>query len=61
MSLAEEIRAFTYEQFVKPALTEMGFANVSCGEVHNAMKFTDRVPAVCSAIGSKIFEAEYGL
>lgn len=61
MSLADDIRAYAYEHFVAPQLAAKGFAVVRANDVHNAMAFQDRYPAVCSVLGGKIFRNTYGL
>jgi hypothetical protein len=61
MTLADEIRTYTYEHFVAPQLQAKGFAVVRASDVHNAMGFQDRYPAICSVLGGKIFRSTYAL
>lgn len=61
MSLADEIRKFVFDEFINPALTEERAAIVRVGDVHRRMGFKNRVPAIVSAIGGRIFCAEFGL
>lgn len=62
MTLADEIRAFTYENYIRPA-RERGERTViiRAGDVHNAMGLKSRMPAVCGAIGTKKFLNQYNL
>jgi hypothetical protein len=61
MSLADEIRAYSYHQIIKPQLQARGEAHVQAGDVHKALNYVDRVPAVVSALGGAIFQGEYKL
>jgi len=62
MSLAERIRAYTFETVVRPALAA-GHVRIviRAGDVHAGMRLLNRVPAVCGALGTKIFEDQIGL
>lgn len=56
MGLAEEIRHFVFEHYIKPA-KERGETKlvVVSGEVHGRMGLKDRMPAVCGVLrGSKL-------
>jgi hypothetical protein len=56
MELAEEIRHFVFEHYVKPA-KERGETKlvVLSGKVHEQMGLKNRMPAVCNALrGSKL-------
>ncbi|MFC4594099.1 AAA family ATPase [Sphingobium tyrosinilyticum] len=57
-SQADRIRAFVLRQIVEPARRagEHRFA-VRAGDVHKQMGLQDAMPAVCSAIGSRKFQA----
>jgi hypothetical protein len=61
MSLADQIRAFTFENFLGVAFEQGQPARISAGEIHKAMGFKDRIPAVVSAIGGRIFQEDYGV
>jgi 5-methylcytosine-specific restriction protein B len=61
VSLADEIRSFTYKHFILPELWFHGCSSFTAGDVHAAMEFSDRVPAVCSALGSRTFLSDYKL
>lgn len=61
MSLADDIRAYAYEHSVAPQLTAGTLARVRASDIHKAMGFSDRIPAVVSALGGAIFQSTYGL
>jgi hypothetical protein len=53
-SVSDQIRSHVVENYLKPAIRkgEGSFA-VNVGEVHKAVKLSNRVPQVCSALESK--------
>jgi hypothetical protein len=53
-SVSDQIRSYVVENYLKPAIRkeESSFA-VNAGEVHKALKLSNRVPQVCSALESK--------
>jgi len=60
MSQADEIREFANQEFIRPAREALSKAvTIRAGDVHDMMGLTDKMPAVCSAIGSNIFEKKY--
>jgi len=62
MTLADEIRQFVHRTYVRPALlTGRTSVRVRAGDVHKDMGLQNRMPAVCGALGSKIFEKQFGL
>ena len=61
MSLANAIRAFTYNNVIVPQLTANSVASFTAGEIHSQMGLQDRIPAVCAALDTKLFEDEYAL
>jgi len=62
MTLADEIRTFTYERYIRPAReTGVRTVTVRAGDVSDAMGLKDRMPAVCGAIGSNKFLEQYQL
>jgi 5-methylcytosine-specific restriction protein B len=61
-SSANDIRKFTRDHYILPAKKRGdGSVSIRVGDVHREMKLTSRVPAVCQALGSKIFLAENDL
>lgn len=62
MASADEIGAFAKRRYVEPAF-EAGehMLTLRAGDVHTDMRLTSRVPAVCSALKSKKFQAMCGI
>ena len=62
MGLAEEIRHFLFEHYIKPA-KERGETKlvVVSGEVHSRMGLKDRMPAVCSVLRGSKFQNSFGV
>lgn len=60
MSTADGIRQFVNVNYIRPA-RNAGTKQVviRAGDIHSAMKLKDRMPAVASALGAKIFETDY--
>lgn len=60
MSYAEKVRAYCGREIVEPA-RQKGEAEVAirAGDVHKDLGYTNRLPLVCSALGSSIFEETY--
>jgi hypothetical protein len=56
MSIAEEIRKYAQDHYVRPALLRGDESvQIKAGDVHNALKLRSQHPNVCQALGSKIF------
>jgi hypothetical protein len=54
--LADEIRAYVYEQIILPAKKNgIGTIRIKAGEIHKSMRLTDRMPNICSALDSEKF------
>ena len=57
-SLADRIRRFSFQNFVRPALkAKTSEISIRAGDVHTAMHLRDRMPAVCGALRSGKFAA----
>ncbi len=58
--LADQIRRHAFENYVRPA-RESGRREVTirAGDVHDEMGLRARVPAVCDALDTEVFEREY--
>ncbi|MHB8996166.1 MAG: hypothetical protein ACYC63_13045 [Armatimonadota bacterium] len=58
--LSDRIRSYVNEAYLAPA-RDRGEASVTirAGDVHAEMGLSARLPAVCAAIGSDVFEREY--
>lgn len=60
MSYADEVRAHCGKEVVEAA-RQRGDKEVTirAGDVHHDMGYKNRLPLVCSALGSAVFEREY--
>ncbi len=62
MSRADDIRDFAFKKFIVPARKQgMRTVTIRAGDVHKDMGLYDRMPAVCSALGSKKFENQFNV
>lgn len=56
---ADRVRRYCAETYIEPARRKSEQAVfIRTGDVHNALKFTNRLPLICSALGAKTFETE---
>ena len=54
---ADAIREFCIKEYVDPARTHnQHTVTIRSGDVHTRMQLTQRLPAVCAALGSDTFE-----
>lgn len=62
MKQADEIREFADRIYIRPA-REGGLQEIRIrsGELHEKMNLKGRMPAVCGALGTEIFERQYGV
>jgi hypothetical protein len=59
---ADRIRQFVLDRYVNPARAKgQSTITVRAGDVHDAMRLSNRMPAVCSALDSKKFEELAGV
>lgn len=62
MKPADEARKYCDDNYVKPARAKgEKIISIRAGDVHKALGFTNRIPSVCGAIGTKLFEKECNL
>lgn len=60
-SQADRIRTFVVDRYIEPArLGSVSRVKVRAGDVHKEMGLQNALPAVCSAIGSALFERQAG-
>lgn len=60
MSRADDIRNFAFKNFIEPARKQgIRTVTIRAGDVHKDMGLYDRMPAVCSALGSMKFENQF--
>jgi 5-methylcytosine-specific restriction protein B len=62
MSLADKIREFVFENYIKPA-REKGDEKVSikAGDIHDEMELDNKIPSVCGALDTKKFQKQYDI
>lgn len=57
MSQADDIRQYVAKRYIEPARREgCNVVSIRAGDVHKAMELANRMPAVCSAMGTKKFQ-----
>lgn len=62
ISNADDVRVYAFEHYVRPARARGATSVViRAGDVHSALNYVGRVPAVVSALGSIKFLEQYGL
>ena len=62
MNQADTIRQFVDTRYIKPARSSgTKHLTIRAGDVHAAMKLKDRMPAIASALGAKVFETTYAV
>ena len=62
MTIADDIRSFTYESLIKPAYEEGSeMFKIRAGDVHDEMGLKGKIPSVCGALGTKKFLKQYNL
>jgi hypothetical protein len=58
MSPADDVRQYCKVTYVDPARRKgQKRVTIRSGDVHSALKYRNRYPLVCSAIGANLFEA----
>ena len=59
MSHSNDVRQYCIEHYIKPARdNNINEITIRAGDVHTELDFTDKMPSVCSALGSLKFEKE---
>jgi len=59
MSFADDIRNYCIEHYINPArMGNISNITIRAGDIHNEMNYKDRMPNICSALGSLKFEKE---
>jgi len=62
MTLADRIRQFALSNYITPARSRgETVVSIRAGDIHSQMGLSSRHPAVCSALGSNIFENMCGI
>ena len=57
MSLSDDVRKYCIDNYILP-MREKGdnIVLIRAGDIHTAMGYNNRLPLVCSSLGSKKFE-----
>ena len=62
VSYADQVRAYCAEHIIEPARAQgQAQVEIRAGDVHKALGFRNRLPLVCSALGTAVFENQYRL
>ncbi len=57
MTHADKVRTYCKEQIIEPARARgQGTVSIRAGDIHSALGFKNRLPLVCSALGTTAFE-----
>ncbi|GGH16266.1 hypothetical protein GCM10011586_37960 [Silvibacterium dinghuense] len=60
--LNETVREYVLSQYVRPAREQgLDVVRINAGEVHRSLRWVNRVPSVCTALGSQRLQRETGL
>ena len=62
MTHADDVRDYVFEHYIRPA-RERGEKSVvvRVGDVHSALRYTNRLPLVCAALGAMKFHDKHRL
>ena len=62
MSLADVVRAHCRKTYIDPDRQRgKRYVGIRAGDVHQDLNLSQRLPAVCAALGTEIFEEECGI
>lgn len=62
MTHSADVRAYCGQHYIEPARAKGDKAvAIRTGDVHEAMRYENRLPLVCSALGTEIFTETYRL
>ena len=62
MSLADVVRAHCRKTYIDPDRQRgKRYVEIRAGDVHKDLNFSQRLPAVCAALGTEKFEEECGI
>jgi 5-methylcytosine-specific restriction protein B len=61
MRPSEEIKEYALEHYIGPARNGgKASVDIRAGDIHKALRFSQRTAAVCSTLGSQSFQQESG-
>jgi len=62
MSLADKVREYAYENYIKPAKDGgKDTVTIKSGDIHDGMGLENKIPSVCGALDTKKFQKQYNL
>ena len=62
MSHADQVREYAVRMYIDPARKAgQKSVQIRCGDVHSALKYTNRHPLVCAALGAMKFRRDQSL
>lgn len=62
MTLSDKVRRFVFHEYIEPARRRGNkTVTVRAGDVHSQMGLTQRLPLVCSALGTLLFQERYNV
>ena len=62
MAMADDVRAYAFEHYVKLARSRgEPSVKIRAGDIHTALKYRNRLPLVCAALGAMKFREAHGL
>ncbi|NIU84949.1 MAG: hypothetical protein GWN31_13835 [Candidatus Thorarchaeota archaeon] len=62
MGLADDIRDFVFEKYIKPARgSGVSTVKVRAGDIHEEMGLKRKLPSVCGSLGTKKFLNQHNL
>lgn len=60
MTQSDEVRSFVGSRYIESARSSgKTEVEVRVGEVHQALGYKNRLPLVCAALGTELFEQQY--
>lgn len=62
MKLSEEVRRYVQASYLNPARQRgQAIVEIKAGDVHQGLRWVNRVPSVCTTLGSQKFQRETGV
>jgi hypothetical protein len=60
MSLADKVREYDYENYIKPTRDNgQNTVTIKSGDIHDKMGLENKIPSVCGALDTKKFQKKY--
>jgi hypothetical protein len=62
MTPSDQVRQYAFDHYILPARSsDKPTATVRAGDIHKALQFSQRSALVCGALGSLVFQEQYGV